>query len=356
MFELKIWLNLIRFLLVFALFFILSCNDDLKLNETESNFNYSSFKVKEKLKFEELNTLEGLAYGINSYDSLLIIYEVGKSDAISIYSKNTGVFINSDLTIGKGPNEVIAIFGYGIINDSIFWAYEGETETIRYYHIADILNKAKAEIFRTIHFELERYAYKIIPFSIDTFLLTGCPSYKSKLTILNDKGTVVDSFGKFTNLTISDYTFLKGAYMYNLVIKPDRKAVAFDYFRSDVIEIYDINGMLINVIHGPNNFDVDPRPTDKNMSEYFKYSNETRYAFINIKTSDKYIYALYDGGSAVNPNPVGKFIFVFDWNGNPVKLFELTEGINVFEVDEENKKIYAASLLTGNIIIANFDI
>lgn len=344
-------------LIVFLMIFIFSsCDNGWKLNEQESTFNYSSFKNNEKLIFKELNQINGVAYRLGSYDSLLLIQETGKHDVISIYSKNTGEFITSELSIGKGPNEVIASFGHGVINDSIFWSYEGETTTIRFYHINDILNVEKAKIFETNHVELERYAYKIVPLSMDTFLLTGCPSYKSKLTIINNKGVVLDSIGKYYNIPFDDFTFLKYAYMYLLSIKPDKKALVLGYYFTDVIEIYSIDGKLIKAIHGPENFDVDPKPSLKNMSQYFVQSQKTRYAYVEIRATDNNIYALFDGDSANDPSPNGKYIFVFDWEGEPVKSFELSVGISNFVVDEKNKKIYASSYATGNLIYAYFEI
>gem|GEM_PF-6241801 len=344
----------IQLIVVLMIFIFCSCDNGWKLNEHESTFNYSSFKTNEKLTFKELNQINGVAYELVSYDSLLLIKETGKQDVISIYSKNAGDFINSELTIGKGPNEVITSSGYGVINDSIFWSYEGETTTIRFYHINDILNVEKAKILEKNHIGLERYAYRIVPLSMDTFLLTGCPSYKSKITIINNKGDVLDSIGKYYNNPFDDYTFLKGAHMYLLSIKPDKQALALGYYFTDVIEIYSIDGKLINAIHGPENFDVEPKPSLKNMSQYFAHSQKTRYAYVEVRTTDNYLYALYDGGSAENPSPNAKWIFVFDWEGTPIKSFELSVGINNFIVDEENKKIYASSYSTGNIIYANF--
>ena len=344
------------FIIITFIVILNSCDDDYKLNKEEFIFNLSDFPNNEQLMFKDLSILTGNPFSIKNFDSLLIIDEGGKSDAISIYSKKTGALLNTELSIGKGPNEVIGTFGHGIINDSIFWSYEGETYTIRFYLLRDILKKSKAKILKKNKFNLKRYAYRITPLNMDTFLMSGCPSYSPKLTILNNTGSVIDSIGMFYNNTFENYTFLKGAYMYQLTVKPDNKRIAFAYYRTDVIEIYNLNGKLIKAIHGPDNFKMEPSPSKNNQSDYFARSKKTKETFIAIRSSNKYIYALYDGMTANKPNPLANWLLVFDWNGNLVKSFKITNKIYAFDVDEANKKIYAASVLTGKLIYANFEI
>jgi hypothetical protein len=68
------------------------------------------------------------------------------------------------------------------------------------------------------------------------------------------------------------------------------------------------------------------------------------WGFVDVTVTKEYIFAVYDGEKIRerDPNIVGgKYIYVFDYLGNPVEKITLDRRICTIYVDEKNKQIYA---------------
>jgi hypothetical protein len=76
----------------------------------------------------------------------------------------------------------------------------------------------------------------------------------------------------------------------------------------------------------------------------------SKNGFITADVTNKYIYSLYSG-KVINTSSIkelsdsflSKYIYVFDWEGKPVKRYELDQEVRSITVDEKNNILYAAS-------------
>ncbi|WP_281299291.1 BF3164 family lipoprotein [Flavobacterium limnophilum] len=80
-----------------------------------------------------------------------------------------------------------------------------------------------------------------------------------------------------------------------------------------------------------------------------------RAGFLTAAVTNKYIYSLYSG-KIINNSSVemfdksflSKYIYVFDWNGKPIMIYELDQEVKSIAVDEKNNILYAASYQGGD--------
>ena len=143
--------KIILLIIICSIFF--SCNQTKKsrinITKLEKEFTLKDFPSNDSLNFTFLTSINARAYELSNADTCLLLTVGNEKNALKIISKKTGKVLKNDLPIGNGPNEIMATFGQGIINDSIFWVYEGETMTIRFYHLFDIINnKSNADIIK----------------------------------------------------------------------------------------------------------------------------------------------------------------------------------------------------------------
>ena len=69
--------------------------------------------------------------------------------------------------------------------------------------------------------------------------------------------------------------------------------------------------------------------------------NDTRYAFVRGKTTNEYIYLLYSGNNHEGINrSYGRYIYKYDWDGNPIERLELPEYSRDFAVTSDDRIIY----------------
>uniref|UniRef100_UPI003FF0F3BF BF3164 family lipoprotein n=1 Tax=Candidatus Cryptobacteroides bacterium TaxID=3085639 RepID=UPI003FF0F3BF len=77
---------------------------------------------------------------------------------------------------------------------------------------------------------------------------------------------------------------------------------------------------------------------------------DSKINFISVTSSDNYIYALYDGNMIQyyiehkGEVPSGKYICVFDWDGNYVKCYQSRFPIRSLSWNPDDKNLYGCVL------------
>jgi hypothetical protein len=84
------------------------------------------------------------------------------------------------------------------------------------------------------------------------------------------------------------------------------------------------------------------------------YKKEAKVAFCAAASTDEYIYALYSGRTN-NDYPAKahecEHLLVFDWNGNPVKHYQLDMPLFSLSLDAENRMIYGISFQPEGVVV-----
>lgn len=71
------------------------------------------------------------------------------------------------------------------------------------------------------------------------------------------------------------------------------------------------------------------------------YSPENNHGFLSISVNEKYIYALHSGEKYSQSIDGSNKIYVFDWDGNPIKELNLDRTVSIISVSPDNSKIIA---------------
>ena len=180
---------------------------------------------------------------------------------------------------------------------------------------------------------------------------TNSPYRVQEVDLFSGKET--NEYGKFQNITHKiPLKSLKSAYESFILTKPtgDKVVLAYRYF--DAIEIYNMKKQTSVVIHGPEGFDVIYEPVTNGMIR----KEKTRFGFVNGTVTNKYIYMSYSGLLCCDKNSYyGNCVYIYDWEGNPVRKLVLDRYIEGLVVSEENNTMYAYEVNTGFIIQSNIN-
>ena len=80
-------------------------------------------------------------------------------------------------------------------------------------------------------------------------------------------------------------------------------------------------------------------------------TEDTRKAFVNSYATENAIYLLYSGNKRTEENwAYGSEIFVYSWDGTPLKRYLLDRPVYTFAVDETKKVIYSYSLKSDELV------
>ena len=115
---------------------------------------------------------------------------------------------------------------------------------------------------------------------------------------------------------------------------------------SEIIYFYKMDTVDISLIKKYEmNYPVYKTQVDGDMRAA-PISSLNNSTFISLGTSPQYVYALYSGKNFKEKGLealTGTIIYVFDWNGNAVKKYELNIPVTLISVDDEDKVLYAFS-------------
>lgn len=273
-------------------------------------------------------------------DSLLILYNVNTDYAFQIFNINNSKYLGERVHIGKAPNEMIRP-AFIQNTDSGIWILDAEKHIIYHYFANEFLKKREPYPIKTINQKIEADQLSIIGGKF--FGLRIWESMKNRFLFFDMNGDSIDAKGKYPpnniNLTDQETSYgYTGNYTTNF-----KDRIFLTHFFTDLIEIYDTDGTLIRRIQGPDNF-LPHVKEYKTEDISFGYSKkDARVAYSPPANAGEEVFVAYNGGLYSEDTGHKKDIFVFDWDGKPIRKYELDKPVYGIIVDSKNKHIYGFS-------------
>lgn len=134
------------------------------------------------------------------------------------------------------------------------------------------------------------------------------------------------------------------AYQATLIPHPGRRLFAAATRHASLIEIYRSDGSLVAHREGP--LHVEPTYQVRYDGERAAMATgaELRFGYVDGSASNGYLFALFSGrtreGSSRGTQIMGRFVHVFDWNGNFKKAIQLDTDVIAIAVDESSNWLY----------------
>jgi TolB-like 6-blade propeller-like len=208
---------------------------------------------------------------------------------------------------------------------------------------------------------LQEYAIKDFYFStalIDNQQLLASGSYdvKYRLVKINlQNGLSFRKYGTYSNPpdNVPENSW-KQSYESFVFTNPGGTKAALACRYTDQVEFIDLATQHCSIVKGPENYPVAFNTINTNGKDIMERTTETRFAFVSGTASDKYIYLLYSGNQEVdgagNLNGTGKIIYVYDWEGHPVRKYTTSNFISSIAVSSDDSLLYAYDTDTKNIV------
>ncbi len=243
---------------------------------------------------------------------------------------------------GNGPNEFLSPAYYGQYDSEGIWILERDRGIFFKVNLQKSLAQGKTVIEE--NFDLSMYP-ELQPrniFYVHDELLFGTNDNTSCATFtLNPKTSEIKFNPQVLEFPISSKTHQISQSMATL--RPDMKRVATSFFSLPQIDIYSSAGKRLKTIFykeviEPTTFDV---------------SQELRDYYIQIFSTDEYIYALYE--EPLYDETFDNYIQVFDWDGSPVASLKVGPTTD-FYVTRDNKQLIALDFNAEINTVKSYDI
>ncbi len=338
-----------------------SCNNGVKKSITPISNIDTDFLVTEKLEIKLFNKYSILGNGLCVIDDSVLWYlEDGEHDFGSCHDLNTGKKLSIIASKGEAANELIKLTGLKIEGDSVL-IDEGQN-TIKTF--------AKKDIIDNIPMEDRKVSVTTVPNDIFVSRMAKLPNgsalvtirpavYQYEKKIINE--TNKKSIAIFNHNDTKSYETIKyDSFDVEKAKKkeiPANDLIKFTYAQGS-IEIKDDN---MAVISAHNQFilytlDLDSGNVlnEKRYTRVLRDGGERSFTSTNdmnlrihfMKVNDKYILCKVDGYFSEEDKEVElkkDAIFVFDWDLNPIKKFELpdTDGMRgYYTISNDCSSVY----------------
>lgn len=333
---------------------ISSCKDESQLIKDATLFTKQDFKQTISLQGEVL-AIDSLWKPIRiwAYDSVLVSVDMYCDYFAQIYNSKNGLKMNENIPRGVGPKELLNCWSLQFYPDKV-WAFDMQQAKINVYKQPDFTNKKRLSPIRSVKFK-ESAPTSVAVLPDGSFLCSDLSDSHSLVTHFDSLGNKDDklqiNYPDVTSCQISE-TLKKRFWENRIYYNPHNNKIVLFYTYSDLIDIYDANMQLEHRIQGPDCFVpvLGNRTIDGHDFAYIK-PQETKFSYLFGVLTDSEIWALYYGVSPKKGEEMQRTIFVFDYQGNPLRHYELDIPVSFFCVNSKEKCIYGLSEQPDPVIV-----
>lgn len=319
------------------LLMLFSCTS--KMDEGTQVFDWSDFPAPvvlngDSLAFDEI-MMKPVRVAV--VDSFLLLKNSDVERFFHVYNIKTKKKVGERISFGIGPKEMLDPMWFIMSEDTLGILDKNK-------RIMDIYPDHRLLISDTVS-PIHRVSFKellVNPVYLPEvgIISSTFQSDEHKFALFDFEGNRHSYFGDYPDAYKNSTVYEKGiAFMGDIAVKPDGSRWAMSHKAMDMIEIYDSKLNLINRIQGPDGI----FPKVKEGNGHVRREGVSREGYFFPVVTDEYIYVLYDGRVYDLENPTRYLrdkLLVFDWNGKPVKYYQLSEGIFHFDIDKENGVLY----------------
>ena len=312
--------------------------------EGASTFSFKDFKTTKNLNASTIEFDEPimLPWLFVKSDSLLIVQNLRTNNILYVYNINTRKKVGEFISWGNGPNDLLNIKNMQLV-DSCLYISDNQKRAIYKYDINDF-HKLTDNLIPQEKIVINDFFLNLV-YTDSGYVATVMNTTDKRLVFFNSEGEKKFTTGEYPNYgkELTPIEKVEG-FRSLFAISHKYKRIYLFGLSTDLIEIYDFQGVLIKKIHGPDQ--VFPKVKEVRKGDGYGISGvESTFTFSSPLIIDDEIYVAYSGHQQDRNehHPPRYNILVFDMDCNPLRNYKLSIPIASFTVDPETKKIYATS-------------
>lgn len=306
-------------------------------------YSLPEFKTTKQVKFEVMS--EALPYNgvsrIHLIGDYLVIdaLDILTKESCHVYRTEDFTCVSNSMAMGRGPMELIGMHYSQAVGSRCCFTDINKNTTLSFFPDSLVAHGMDAiDISYTDVPTWEKMGLLMgdcrLSMSVKSPLATVDTAGVARLMIFDECENLVNSLDIFPETDMTK----NWQNSYSMTASPDMTKFAIASLWSGVLEFYDYPTMATRSIL----YCVPPLFNSEGSN--LKLTEETKSCFSSICSSNKYLYAIFDGVSPVLKFP--KFernhnIDIYDWDGNPVKRYITDYRIESIAVAEEDDLIYA---------------
>lgn len=274
-------------------------------------------------------------------DSLLVLIDMYCDYFVQVHDKYTGKKLNEKLSRGSGPGEFIFCWSTQYGRDSV-WTFDLQMARINVYARDSFLLGNQVPPARS--FRLKGAPTTVVALPDGTFLASDLADKESLFTLYDASGNRDSTFSiAYPEVSYDIPAELRKNFWENRIYyHAGRDKLVVFYVYTDLLEIYNSHMELECRVQGPDQF--APELGMREMEGHFVHFLQpgiSKFSYINSVLTDSEIWTLYMGGIPTEDEKLRQTLLVFDYEGHPLRRYELDMPVTSYAVDEKEHCIYA---------------
>lgn len=268
------------------------------------------------------------------------------------YSLNTKQIIGKYIHGGRKSGETLAPIFSGLLRNNLLWFYDISLEKVL---VAKLNKSYQNDSLEFEEYKIPSFSYSVQLMESNKLLRSGISDTSKLFDIINlQDGRRITAFGNLpptpSGIPFGSWKMANEGFLF---LKPSGEFAAYGYRYTDKVTILNLETKKLLTISGPNHFEPAFIPILVGSENRIERTEKTIYAFTNGAVTDQYIYLLYSGNKTRDKYRIeAKYIYVYDWDGNPVKKIELGRYISGFTVPNDDSGIYAFDVENSSVLYA----
>jgi hypothetical protein len=342
--------------------FLMFCDSKLELQSVDFKFSYDSFSIQKSLEGKKLDL--GTIYSpvdIFFDDSLLFVSSIGQNFNVSVfdthddYSKLAHIFKN-----GAGPSETYSVAKMDFLKDGSVWVHDIMATSMKRFNFSSIMDSVFVEELESAFFMNPILSAVYVNDSIFYTTTQGVFPH-SRFYVYSKDGDEMRSHGSYPNFGLEiPPTVEVDVFWAKSMVHPSREKFILAYEYLDLVELFSRDGNLIKRIHGPlqflPSFDIGERGGTPYMKRVYE---KTQHAYKSLAVNEEEIFLLFANGRTNKPGDKEasihyNHVVVLNWNGDPIRFYELDHAVASITVDWNNKILYGLDRIESEIYAFQF--
>jgi hypothetical protein len=327
--------------------FFVSCLQNPIPDDPVKYFNHAE-TISPQIIGTDKSILFGARMEIVNDTVLAICNTNSKDNQLILVNIQSGKVLKELIHRGRGVGELTSMAFCPTADRDKLWIFDPNLKTI--------FNVDWKRAVSDVKYLIEPIA--VLPeigvyFGIDTtFIASMVYSNNNRFQILNSQGKLIKSCLSYPKpehyRDIPDHVYATGLQGF-YTVKPDNRKFAFAATTAGGIQFFNYNPDSISMTANLNFYD----PIFSVDQGVCVISRESKIAFIDISCNENYVYMLYSGMPMMKyaETQTCKHLLVFDWNGNPIKRYELEEELAAFKVNSSGDKMYGIAYMPETTIV-----
>ncbi len=324
---------------------LFSCNTADNNDATATFYKDTQF-IQEHLSSVKIDSIsEHLKSPTHVYllDDYLIIFENKSDKILHLFNLKNKKYQGAYIDKGQGPGEVAFPWSLSKEGNKEFILYDAQLRKILGYQIDSLINNDSFFLEQKFN---QSGATNFVTTFDDTYFFTDESNFNNSIYSIgiNTESSQINGYGKPPVLvSASDSDAIKATAASTFMAAKNGTFV-LAYRLSPRIEIFNYKNNEWKTIISPENFEIDYTVASEEGETFFAVNKNTRLAYLDVVLTDKYIYALYGKNKLLESMyGKGRTIYVYDYDGNPIKKLVLDKDIVFFDV-KNDESIYALSV------------